>query len=177
MNRRLLVLSSLFITTVLTLSGCRECKQTGSTISVYTRARAADTGPWSAGVLVVNGSGFSPDKRIDISLTGLPVDKASSWSNSWTTQEPIAAKTDANGSFSWSVAIKSSTVPGASWSRYIAALPPLDYYADANGDVTVTAKEHWSPCFAQASLKAGQLLAPPFEGGNAPADSAMATAK
>jgi hypothetical protein len=150
------------IAVALTFSGCRECKQTGSSISVYTRARAADTGPWSAGVLVVNGQGFSPNKRIDISFKGLPVDKAAR-SSSWRTDQPIAAKTDANGSFSWSIAIKSSTVPGATWSRYIAALPALDFYADPNGDVVVTAKEFLSPCAAQANLKTGQLLSPPFE--------------
>lgn len=175
MNRRSLVLSVLFITTVLTFAGCRECKQTGSGISVYTRARAGGVGPWTAGILVVNGYGFSPHKRIDISFKGLPVDKAMR-SSSWHTDQPIAARTDANGSFSWSIAIKSSTVPGATWSRYIAALPALDYYADPNGDVTVTATEFLSPCSAQASLKSSQLLAPPFDTAAA-ADSTKSSAQ
>ena len=176
MNRRSSTALLSLIAVAFTFSGCRECKQPGSAISVYARARAAVTGPWSAGILVVNGHGFSPNTRIDISLKGLPVDKASSWSNVWTTDQPIAAKTDANGSFSWSLAIKSSEAPGASWSRNIAALPPLDYYAAADGEVTVTAKEHWSPCAAQASLKTGQLLSPPFETAAA-ADSTKSSAQ
>src|SRR5436190_13493751 len=140
---RVVVLS--FVALAIVLSGCSKSKQAGS-LSVYTRARSDAKGPWSNTILVVNGSGFSPHKRIDLSIKGLPVE--ASHSNSRHTDQPLAPVTDANGSFSWSITVKSASTAVASWSRYIAALPPLDYYADPNTEVTVTAKEHWRPYFA-----------------------------
>jgi hypothetical protein len=172
MNRRSLVLVFSLVALVVTLAGCRECKQTG-TLSVYTRARSDAKGPWSDVVLVVNGYGFSPHKRIDLKFKNLPVD-AASMHNSWHTNSCWAPTTNADGSFSFSINAKSSTTPVATWSRYIVALPALDYYADPNAEFTVIAKEHWSPCMAQATLKAGELIAAPYTG--APADTAKAKA-
>jgi hypothetical protein len=168
---RFLVLS--FVALAMVLSGCSKSKQMGS-LSVYTRARSDAKGPWANTVLVVNGYGFAPHKRIDLTFKGLPVEAPRS--NSWHTDQPIAAMTDANGSFSWSITVKSASTAVASWSRYIAALPPLDYYADPNTEVTVIAKEHWRPYYAQATIKAGELIAAPYNGGVAAADTSKAPA-
>jgi hypothetical protein len=99
--------------------------------------------------------------------------------------------TDADGSFSWSVPIVSASSSIASYDHAIAALPALDYYADPNGEVTVTVSESRGPwaekepvlqrfsgaCTAQASIKTGDLIAASFNGAPAPADTAKAAAK
>ena len=172
MKGRSCVLVLSFVAVSLTLSGCRECQQTGA-LSIYTRARSDAKGPWSDAVVVVNGSGFAPHKRIDLKFKGLPVDAAASHS-SWRTNELLAPHTDANGSFTFSISVKSSNTPLASWSRYIGSFPSLDYYADPNSDVTVIAKEHFGPCVATATMKAGALIAAPYAG--APADTTKANA-
>jgi hypothetical protein len=161
MNRRSPQVMLSLAAVVLSLSACSQCKQTGS-ISMYTLARSDAKGPWSNGVLVVNGRGFSPHKRIDLKFANLPVDATQR--HSWSTDQPLAPVTNADGSFTWSLAIKSSNMPTASWDRYVASLPPLDYSADANHEVTVTAKEHWSSCVAQTTIKADILLHPVFAG-------------
>lgn len=167
-----LVMISSFALAVV-LSGCSStCKQTG-TLSVYTRARSDAKGPWQDAVVVVNGTGFSPHKRIDLKFKNLPVD-AAAMHNSWRTNSCWAPVTNADGSFSFSIDVKSSTTPVATWSRYIVALPALDYYADPNGDVTVIAKEHLSSCVAEAHMKSGDLIAAPYAG--APADTAKVKA-
>ena len=79
----------------------------------------------------------------------------------------------------------------SSYSHAIAALPPLDYYADPNGEVTVILSESrgpWAnlepvlqrfspPSTTQATIKTGDLIAAPFNGTLASADTAKAPAK
>lgn len=170
MNRRSPLVMMLLVALAVALSGCGGTKQMGS-LSVSTHARTDAKGPWSDAVVVVNGYGFPPHKRIDLKFNNLPVDAATSH-HSWRTNELLAPRTDANGSFSFSVSVKSSTTPVASWSRYIGSFPPLDYYADPTTDVTVTAREHMGSGMATATIKAGDLIAAPYSG--APADTTKA---
>ena len=171
MNRRSPLVLMLFVALAVTLSGCGASKQTG-TLSVSTHARTDAKGPWSDAVVVVNGYGFSPHKKVRIKFTGLPVDAASSHS-SWNTGYSLAPMTDANGSFTFSLPVKSQSTPVASWSRNLPSFPALDYYADPNAEVTVTAKEQMGSGFATTTMKAGDLIAAPY--GGAPADTTKAS--
>jgi hypothetical protein len=172
MNRRSSALILSFTALAIALAGCGKATHTGA-LSIYTRARSAAKGPWSDVVIVVNGYGFTPHKRIDLKFTNLPADKAA-MHNSWHTNSCWAPTTNADGSFSYSMTVKSQTTPIASWSRSIVAFPPLDYYADPNSEVTVTAKEHWGSNVVMANIKAGELIDAPYSG--APADTAKAAA-
>jgi hypothetical protein len=157
------------IALAIALPGCGgKATHTGA-LSIYTRARSAAKGPWSDVVIVVNGYGFTPHKRIDLKFTNLPADKAA-MHNSWHTNSCWAPTTNADGSFSYSMTVKSQTTPIASWSRPIVAFPALDYYADPNSEFTVTAKEHRGSNVVTANIKAGELIDAPYSG--APADTA-----
>ena len=170
MNCRSPLVMMLFVALATTSSGCMKSKPMGS-LSISTHARNNAKGPWQDAVVVVNGAGFTPHKRIDLKFKNLPVDAATSH-HSWSTNDMLAPRTDANGAFSFSVTVKSSTTPVASWSRYVGSFPPLDYYADPSGEVTVIAHEHMGPGVATATMKAGDLIAAPYAG--APADTTKA---
>jgi hypothetical protein len=177
-----------FVAVAFVLSGCSTCKQTG-TISVHTLARSDAKGPWANSVIIVNGQGFAPNKRFSLSFRGLP--SAAEQSTSWSARGLVGPVTDANGSFSFSVPVVSAASSISSYDHAIAALPPLDYYADPNGEVTVSVTESRGPwaekepvmhrfgraCTAQATIKTGDLIAASFNGVPAPADTAKAAAQ
>ena len=171
MNRRSQLMMVSFVLGSLALSGCsRECANPGSTISVYTRARTPNNGPAADGVFVVNGTGFAPNKKIRIGVAGLPY--ANKRSLAWHSRLNTSPITDANGSFSFSTEIAGSSGPYASPSTHVATFPPLDYTADPAGDITVTAKQYWSPCSATTTIKTAAVLQPAYEGGMATATAA-----
>ncbi len=168
MNRRSQLMMVSFVLGSLALSGCsRECAQPGSTISVYTRARTANNGPAADGVFVVNGTGFAPNKKIRIGVAGLPY--ANKRSLAWHSRLNTSPITNANGEFSFSCEIAATTSPYASPSTHVATFPPLDYTADPASDITVTAKQYWSPCSATTTIKTAAVLKPVYEGGVATA--------
>ncbi len=149
MNRRSQLMMVSFVLGSLALAGCsRECAQPGSTISVHTAAR-------------------TPNKKIRITVAGLPYANASS--SAWHSRLNTSPITDANGSFSFSTEIAATTLPYASPSTHVATFPPLDYTADPAGDITVTAKQYWSPCAATTTIKTAAVLQPVYEGGMASA--------
>ena len=168
MNRRSQLMMVSFVLGSLALAGCsRECAQPGSTISVHTAARTPNKGPAADGVFVVNGAGFAPNKKIRITVAGLPYANASS--SAWHSRLNTSPITDANGSFSFSTEIAATALPYASPSTHVATFPPLDYTADPAGDITVTAKQYWSPCSATTTIKTAAVLQPVYEGGMASA--------
>lgn len=179
MNRRSPFVLMSFAVVALMLSGCSACKQTG-TITVHTFARTDAKGPWANSILVINGQGFAPNERFDIGFHGLP--SATAQSTSWTAKKRLAAVTDANGSFSWSLPLVAQNSSISSYSHAMASLPPLDYYADPNQEVTITATESgWlrltAACTSQATIKASELLGASLNGAPALADTAKAAAK
>jgi hypothetical protein len=188
MKRGSLLVWMSFVAAAIALSGCSAGKQNG-TISVHTYARSDAKGPWANSVIIVNGSGLVPNKRFDIAFRGLP--SAAAQPTSWRAKGLLGPVSDANGNFAWSVPMVASASSISSYTHAVAALPPLDYYADPNGDVTVTLTESrgpWAekeppfkrfspPTVAQTTIKTGDLIAAPFNGTAAPADTVKAAAK
>jgi len=144
MSRHTLAIVRLFAIIALVGAGCQPCNRTG--MSIFAEAKqttiTAPPGGSNRSFVEILGSRFTPNAPITISFRNIPA----SGPNHMVMTD--SATTDGSGHFHW--------------TKDIFAFGPLDFSSDPNADVSITAKETNSGCFAIQSIKAGTLLHPPL---------------